>query len=93
MNVFAKFDEIPSKTLQDIKETKRHGHTFVRLFVRTDNVKTVYPPTNTVYGGYNNPCVGLGKAVARLFKYTNLPKHSLVAYTIPLSLIYIYLLY
>ena len=35
MNVFAKFDEIPSKTLQDIKETKRHGHTFVRLFVRS----------------------------------------------------------
>ena len=26
MNVFAKFDEIPSKTLRDIKETKRHGH-------------------------------------------------------------------
>ena len=47
MNVFAKFDEIPSKTLQDIKETKRHGH----KFVRTDNVKTVYPPTNTVCGG------------------------------------------
>ena len=23
-------------TLQDIKETKRHGHTFVLLFVRTD---------------------------------------------------------
>ena len=56
MNVFAKFDEIPSMTLQDIKETKRYGHTFVRLFVRsfgrTDNVKTVYPPTNTVCGGY-----------------------------------------
>ena len=54
MNVFAKFDEIPSLTLQDIKETK-HGHTFVRTFVRsfgrTDNVKTVYPPTNTVCGG------------------------------------------
>ena len=32
MNVFAKFDEIPLMTLQDIKETKRHGHTFVRLF-------------------------------------------------------------
>ena len=30
MNVFAKFEEIPSKTLQDIKETKRQGHTFVR---------------------------------------------------------------
>ena len=47
MKVFAKFDEIPSRTLQDIKETKRHRHTFVR----TDNVKTVYPPTNTVCGG------------------------------------------
>ena len=58
MNVFAKFDEIPSMTLQDIKETKRYGHTFVRSFVRsfgrTDNVKTVYPPTNTVCGGYNH---------------------------------------
>ena len=57
MNVFAKFDEIPSMTLQDIKETKRYGHTFVRSFVgsfrRTDNVKTVYPPTNTVCGGYS----------------------------------------
>ena len=27
MNVFAKFDEIPSMSLQDIKETKRYGHT------------------------------------------------------------------
>ena len=55
MSVFAKFDEIPSMVLQDIKETKRHGHAFVRSFVRTDgrtdNVKTVYPPTNTVCGG------------------------------------------
>ena len=58
MKDFAKFDEIPSMTLQDIKETKRYGHTFVRSFVRsfgrTDNVKTVYPPTNTVCGGYKN---------------------------------------
>ena len=53
MNVFAKIDEIPSMTLQDIKETKHHGHTFGRSFGRTD-VKTVYPPTNTVCGGYNN---------------------------------------
>ena len=35
MNVFAKFDEIPSMTLQDIKETKRYRHTFGRSFVRT----------------------------------------------------------
>ena len=33
MNVFAKFDEIPSMTLQDIKERKRYGHTLVRSFV------------------------------------------------------------
>ena len=45
MNMFAKFDEIPSMILQGIKETKHYGH--------MDNVKTVYPPTNTVCGGYN----------------------------------------
>ena len=58
MKDFAKFEEIPSMSLEDIKETKRYGHTFVRSFVRsfgrTDNVKTVYPPTNTVCGGYKN---------------------------------------
>ena len=58
MNVFAKFDEIPSMILQDIKETKRYGNTvgrlFGRTFGRTDNVKTVYPPTNIVCRGYNN---------------------------------------
>ena len=52
MNVLAKFDEIPSMILQDIKETKRNGHT--HTVGRTDNVKTVYPPTNTVCRGYNN---------------------------------------
>ena len=56
MNVFAKFDEIPSMILQDIKETKRYGHTdgrsFGRSVGRSDNVKTVYPPTNKVCGGY-----------------------------------------
>ena len=58
MNVFAKFDKIPSMILEVIKETKRYGHTFgrtvVRSFGRSDNVKTVYPPTNTVCGGYND---------------------------------------
>ena len=47
MNVFAKFDKIPSMILQDIKEIKRYGHTHGR----TDNVKTVYPPTNRGGGG------------------------------------------
>ena len=55
MNVFANFDDIPSMILQDIKETKRYGHTVGRsvgLSVsRTENVKTVYPPTNPVCGG------------------------------------------
>ena len=57
MNVFAKFDEIPSMILQDIKETKCYGHKNVsdtRSVGRSDNVKTVYTPTNTVCGGYNN---------------------------------------
>ena len=30
------FDEIPSMILQDIKETKRYGHTFVLSFGRMD---------------------------------------------------------
>ena len=53
--MFAKFYEIPLIILQDIKETKRYGHTVGRTDRRTDehsdNVKTVYPPTNTVCGG------------------------------------------
>ena len=36
MNVFGKFDEVPSMILQDIEETKRYGHTFVRSDGRTD---------------------------------------------------------
>ena len=60
MNVFfhqilqTHFDEIPSMILQDIKETKLYGHTVGRSFGRTDDVKTVYPPTNIVFGGYKN---------------------------------------
>ena len=50
MNMFARFDKNPAMTLQDIKETKRYG--------RTDNVKTVNPTTNKVWGGggYNEQC-------------------------------------
>ena len=36
MNVFAKFDEIPTMILQDIKETKRYGRMVGLSFVRTD---------------------------------------------------------
>ena len=81
MNVFAKFDEIPSMTLQDIKETKRYGYTFVHLFVRSDNVKTVYPPTNTVCGGYKNvPAVlGLYLSFAIIVKIPAIPWTQVLA--------------
>ena len=41
MNKYARFDEIPSRTLKDIKETKRYGRTDGRTDGWTDNVKTV----------------------------------------------------
>ena len=46
MNMFARFDEIPAMTLQDIKETKRYG----RTHGRTTNVKTVHPPQTKFAG-------------------------------------------
>ena len=36
-------------TLKDIMETKFYGITHAHT--KTDNMKTVYPPTNTVWGG------------------------------------------
>ena len=45
MNMFARFDENPAMTLQDIKETKRYG----RTDAHTDSI----PTTNKVCGGYN----------------------------------------
>ena len=55
MNMFARFDENPAMTLQDIKETKRYGRsTHARTHTwtdgRTDNVKTVYPPQTKFAG-------------------------------------------
>ena len=46
MNIFARFDENPAMTLQDIKKTKSHG----RTHGPTDNVKTVYPPQTKFAG-------------------------------------------
>ena len=51
MNMFARFNENPAMTLQDIKETKRYG----RTDGRTDNVKTVYPLQTKFAGGINTP--------------------------------------
>ena len=63
MNMFARFDENPAMTLQDIKETKRYG----RTDALTDNVKTVYPTTNKVCGGYKH-------ALYMVRKHTNITK-------------------
>ena len=61
MNIFARFDENPAMTLEDIKETKRYGRTDGRTDghtdARTDNVKTVYPPQTKFAGGIINPLV------------------------------------
>ena len=59
--MFARFDENPAMTLQDIKETKHYGRTdgctdgrtHGRTHARTNNVKTVYPP-QTKFAGYNS---------------------------------------
>ena len=51
MNMFARFDENPAMTLQDIKETKGYGRTDARTDAGTDNVKTVYPPQTKFAGG------------------------------------------
>ena len=47
--MFARFDENPAMTLQDIKETKRYGRTHTHGW--TDNVKTVYPAQTKFVGG------------------------------------------
>ena len=79
MNVFAKFDEIPSMILQDIKETKRYGHTdgrsVSRSVGRSDNVKTVYPPTNKVCGGYNKRLLSKEKKSEKKCAYLQKPWH------------------
>ena len=48
--MFARFDENPAMTLQDIKKTKRYGQTDRRT--RMDNMKTVYPPQTKFAGGF-----------------------------------------
>ena len=52
MNMFARFDENPAMTLQDIKETKRYGRTEVRMDGRTDEQReNSLPTTNKVCRG------------------------------------------
>ena len=53
MNMFARFDESPAMTLEDIKETKCYGRTDGRTDARTDGQReNSIPTTNKVCGGY-----------------------------------------
>ena len=52
--MFARFDENPAMTLQDIKEKNCYGRTHRHTDGRTDNVKTVYPPQTKFAGGIIN---------------------------------------
>ena len=48
MNMFTRFDENPTMTLQDIKETKRYGRTHAGTDGQRENS---IPTTNKVCGG------------------------------------------
>ena len=53
MNMFARFDENPAMTLQDIKETKRYGRTDAHTDARTHGQReNSIPTTNKVCRGY-----------------------------------------
>ena len=54
MNMFARFDENPAMTLQDIKETKCYGRMHAHTDAHTDGqCENSIPTTNTVCGEYN----------------------------------------
>ena len=58
MNVFAKFDEIPSIILKVIKETKRYGHTDGRSVGPSDNGKQCTLPQTLFAGGLMRGLLG-----------------------------------
>ena len=73
MNMFARFNENPAMTLQDIKETKRYGRTDGRTHARTDGRtdgqrENSIPPTNKVCGGIKNKLYSYS-ALMRLERY------------------------
>ena len=58
MNMFARFDENPAITLQDIKKTKRYGQTDARTDGWTDGQReNSIPTTNKVCGGIKTTTV------------------------------------
>ena len=74
MNVFAKFDEIPSMILQDIKETKRYGHKNVsdtRSFGQREN--SISSHKHSLRGGIINADGGKSFKLSTIY----LKSHSL----------------
>ena len=66
--MFARFDENPAMTLQDIKETKRCGRTDGSTDGQTDGQReNSIPTTNKVCGGYKKSAV-IGCLRARVRK-------------------------
>ena len=77
--MFARFDENPAKTLQDIKETKRYGRKHGWTHAHTDGQReNSIPTTNKVCGGYKNS-VGTDQLILRniIIKKINKPWHEI----------------
>ena len=71
MNMFARFDENPAMTLEDIKETKRYGRTDGQTDGRTHRQReNSIPTTNKVCGGYNNFIISQPKHMLWVLKRT-----------------------
>ena len=66
MNMFARFNENPAMTLQDIKETKRNGRTDGGTDGQRENS---IPPTNKVCEGYKNESPQLQRLAKELKSY------------------------
>ena len=67
MNMFARFNENPAMTLQDIMETKRYGRTDRHTDGQRENS---IPPTNKVCGG------GIKKIKSRARNVSDLSSHN-----------------
>ena len=62
--MFARFDENPAMTIQDIKETKRYGRTHARTYARTDGQReNSIPTTNKVCGWYKYNVFGCASKI------------------------------